>query len=488
MKRIFFNMPNQYGIFLQLAMASLLITSISSCSTADQHPASATEFHEKQPASVSQSVVWINDSLILVEGDMVMKVSQNTDKSTLAKSSSVDVAALFASSTKAWNKGEVIEFYFNPSQQPTQYERNEILRAMDNITDGVNISFKEISAPAIGQKPSSVKISIYDGDIPVCAGASGCAFLGKLYQYDGFASYSRSNYGAYYGTFAHELTHVLGMSHEHQRNDRSAYITVTCPPTQSAAECNENNGIKQGDYLGTNLDYASIMMYDTYNGVHSGNSTVDSWLGNFPVQSRNDKLALASKYGSKPKTEKRHFIRHKHSTSSAGTKTNYLCLNSNYDVVIRGNRTEANGDICRFEIMNSYASLESTNGIYSVKWNGGIRVKDNLGQYRYLQYHNNGYFYMRTLGDPSLAQDWVAWGNDFCGKAISNDITFACGVNLLDPSFNHIALINGSLRLVSQNQVSPYFDQNSQVNVYWDPRTNLIPLPTESYWEFYPAN
>ncbi|MBN2771325.1 MAG: leucine-rich repeat protein [Spirochaetes bacterium] len=128
------------------------------------------------------------------------------------------------------------------------------------------------------------------------------------------------------GTIVHELCHVLGMSHEHQRYDRDKYVTFhpentysdwpgvmsnfeTVPRTKMVEKTflwfhyTTEDIISEtyGDY-----DYDSIMHYDPYAFSNNGEMTLDAHglrIGQSNHLSEGDRYTLRKIYGPSKKTE-----------------------------------------------------------------------------------------------------------------------------------------------------------------------------------------
>lgn len=78
------------------------------------------------------------------------------------------------------------------------------------------------------------------------------------------------------GTVAHEIMHTLGFFHEHQRTDRSSYITIYTSNIESGKESNFYT-YSQNGYNGYNVgsyDINSIMHYSSYAFSSNGNPTI----------------------------------------------------------------------------------------------------------------------------------------------------------------------------------------------------------------------
>ena len=72
-------------------------------------------------------------------------------------------------------------------------------------------------------------------------------------------------------TVAHEIGHILGLLHQHQRSDRNTYVTYNRDNTDPAMSFAFDiiPGVRQGSY-----DQASLMHYDSKAGSINGRSTL----------------------------------------------------------------------------------------------------------------------------------------------------------------------------------------------------------------------
>lgn len=101
----------------------------------------------------------------------------------------------------------------------------------------------------------------------------------------------------------HELGHVVGLHHEHNRNDRDEYITVNFENIQEAAldqfVKNEDNGINTLEF--TPFDFESIMLYSSDaasigEGLNSMVKLNGSTFERYKVLSKYDIIGIESLY------------------------------------------------------------------------------------------------------------------------------------------------------------------------------------------------
>ncbi|CAL1265947.1 unnamed protein product [Larinioides sclopetarius] len=78
-----------------------------------------------------------------------------------------------------------------------------------------------------------------------------------------------------YGIVLHELLHAIGFPHEHNRPDRSDYIIIKW---SSIIHGNEDQfqklRLNQYEWIDFDIDYESIMMYDSYAFSRNGRITI----------------------------------------------------------------------------------------------------------------------------------------------------------------------------------------------------------------------
>ncbi|XP_055952664.1 zinc metalloproteinase nas-6-like [Argiope bruennichi] len=78
-----------------------------------------------------------------------------------------------------------------------------------------------------------------------------------------------------YGTILHELLHAIGFPHEQNRPDRSDYITINWRNIKKGDKDQfKKLRWSQYDWVDFNIDYESIMMYDSYAFSRNGQMTI----------------------------------------------------------------------------------------------------------------------------------------------------------------------------------------------------------------------
>uniref|UniRef100_A0A0M3J6D7 Metalloendopeptidase n=1 Tax=Anisakis simplex TaxID=6269 RepID=A0A0M3J6D7_ANISI len=80
-----------------------------------------------------------------------------------------------------------------------------------------------------------------------------------------------------YSTIIHELMHVIGFIHEHQRADRDAYVKIMWQNVIPGAESDFDKLPTEGlSYYGEEYDYFSIMHYESNEGSRNGLNTIEA--------------------------------------------------------------------------------------------------------------------------------------------------------------------------------------------------------------------
>lgn len=178
-----------------------------------------------------------------------------------------------------WPNGRV-EFYYGNTF--TAAEKTVIRSAMKSIELVCNVRFVETTAADYRYKISKI-------NNPNIGGQSTLGYIRNP-----FCDLSQ----VYYGTAVHEFLHGLGISHEHNRWDRTVTINWNNIDPNYKSQFNvvpQLNGATYYEY-----DYDSIMHYPAYAFSINGQKTIDAGtraIGQRDHLSVNDKRTLLSLYG-----------------------------------------------------------------------------------------------------------------------------------------------------------------------------------------------
>lgn len=341
-------------------------------------------------------VIQLENGDFLVEGDMILTEEQLVTSKILKKQNSK--SALFPSNIYEWGENPTIEYYFVPADESkgiismSTNAKNEFTRALKDLSNGVALSFKEVSTPG----KHTVYVHTYLEDIPACEGASGCAYVGKVSEsneYNNSLWFSKNKAGLSYRVFFHEMMHVLGFHHEHQRADRKDSLNFA------------PGDIVTGDFLNTTFDMASIMLYD--NVIPKNNVKDYEWLGSLPLPSSSDKVALKRKFGSETTTIPNHYYI-KHSSGK------FLCrsaMGPQASVVLNSSKS----DLCIWDIKSGTLNLQkvSADSDIQLETRDATTIKSperlNNGNRLYLSYQAHiKQFSLKTSAAGDLyASKWI---------------------------------------------------------------------------------
>ena len=190
------------------------------------------------------------DSIYVIGGDIILSYDQVQRIGTITKSS------IYSSYVNLWPSGKVY-YQFDPSV--SQNMKEIVVEGMEMWSSTTGLEFFERT---YGDRIYIIQTTGQN------ASALGCQRNGTQNLW--ISSYSK-------GVAAHELGHAIGLLHEHQRPDRNDYININYNQIQSGKE--HNFTLPTGMFFSTeNIDYNSIMMYDSY----------DFAIGNIPVLTRKD--------------------------------------------------------------------------------------------------------------------------------------------------------------------------------------------------------
>ena len=289
---------------LVLAMFLSLFVACSSEITPVQAENSNTDTNAQTDAVAD--VIQLEDGNFLVEGDMIFTAEQLVSSNVLKKDNSQ--SAVFDPSYTAWGNNAVIEYYFVPANtsngnvaMPAAAKRT-FARALRDLSNGVAVSFKEVSTPS----NYTVRIYTYPSFIPGYGEATGVATVGK--RTSPTLRFAGIYGGLFYTTFAHEMSHVLGFMHEQQRPGRDGFVRFEGIDA-STLENNINYYIiDDADTLNTSFDMASIMLYN--NAIPLDSQAAYKWIGFLPLQSKADQSARKTLFGSEPSNPNNYYIQH----------------------------------------------------------------------------------------------------------------------------------------------------------------------------------
>uniref|UniRef100_A0A914WFF4 Metalloendopeptidase n=1 Tax=Plectus sambesii TaxID=2011161 RepID=A0A914WFF4_9BILA len=114
-----------------------------------------------------------------------------------------------------------------------------------------------------------------DTDYVYIAKIDGC--YADFARVGGRQEVSLANECVNYPTVIHELMHVVGFIHEHQRNDRDGYVSIQWRNIIPGASSDFVRLNVQGlSYYGEPYDYFSIMHYESAEGSANGMNTIEA--------------------------------------------------------------------------------------------------------------------------------------------------------------------------------------------------------------------
>ncbi|VDM49566.1 unnamed protein product [Toxocara canis] len=117
-----------------------------------------------------------------------------------------------------------------------------------------------------------------DGDYVVISKLDGC--YADFARVGGRQQVSLADECVRYTTVIHELMHVIGFIHEHQRDDRDAYVEILWDNIIPGASTDFDKLSSEGlSYYGEAYDYFSIMHYEATEGSRNGRNTIEAKFG-----------------------------------------------------------------------------------------------------------------------------------------------------------------------------------------------------------------
>lgn len=395
---------------LVLAMFLSLFVACSSEITPVQAENSNTDTNAQTDAVAD--VIQLEDGNFLVEGDMIFTAEQLVSSNVLKKDNSQ--SAILDLSVPAWEKNAVIEYYFAPvnngkinskvlTTMNTSAKR-EFARALKDLSNGVAISFKEVSTPS----EQTVWIYTYLGEITMWpSGASGCATVGNIGKNStnfvptrNKIQLSVSNGGLSYTVFMHEMSHILGFVHEHQRPYREQYVIIK---PENAGDLTNYGVPASYNTLNTSFDMASIMLYRLETVA---DEAAYDWVGVLPLQSKADQSARKTLFGSEPSDPNNYYIQH--------ASGKYLCRSTtgtNASLLL--NTTKSS--LCIWDITTGTLNLGQTS-----QYSGIVLDKNNATTIRSTEttYQGFGIYLSHNSADNTVGLSVQGGGIQYASKWI----------------------------------------------------------------------
>ncbi|KAL4002789.1 Astacin (Peptidase M12A) family protein [Acanthocheilonema viteae] len=189
----------------------------------------------------------------------VMENNGTTRKTqfTLVKRKKRGSAVIFESDK--WPNGR-IPYVISSSYTP--YQRAIIARAMAAYAARTCIRF--------------TPRELFDTDYIIISKTDGC-FADFAHVGGGPQQVSLDDECISYATVIHELMHVIGFIHEHQRNDRDYFVNILWQNIIPGANTDfEKLSSVRLSYYGESYDYFSIMHYESVEGSRNGKNTIEA--------------------------------------------------------------------------------------------------------------------------------------------------------------------------------------------------------------------
>lgn len=193
--------------------------------------------------------------------------------------------------SELWPNGEVI-VKFDP--KVTSPSRSNFMKACREWAEGSKVFCRE----ANGNDPRPLYVQAEEG-IGCWTTIGYVADLRREFKFN-----MDQNCWSDYSLVLHELGHVLGLIHEHQRPDRDLYVNVNLENVLPGLEYAFEKGSTQDLILGP-YDVDSIMHYPAFSFSKNGRAVLSAKPGVMPVSTTNpqklsaqDKTAIRELYGS----------------------------------------------------------------------------------------------------------------------------------------------------------------------------------------------
>ncbi|KAL4002788.1 Astacin (Peptidase M12A) family protein [Acanthocheilonema viteae] len=117
---------------------------------------------------------------------------------------------------------------------------------------------------------------LFDTDYIIISKTDGC-FADFAHVGGGPQQVSLDDECISYATVIHELMHVIGFIHEHQRNDRDYFVNILWQNIIPGANTDfEKLSSVRLSYYGESYDYFSIMHYESVEGSRNGKNTIEA--------------------------------------------------------------------------------------------------------------------------------------------------------------------------------------------------------------------
>jgi len=405
-------------------------------------------------------VVKLEDGRYLVEGDMVLTEEQLVSSKVLKKSNAQ--SALFPDNFYEWEDNPTVEYYFVPANASKGYvdmsdnARIQFERALKDLSNGVALSFKEVSTPS----RHTVYVYSFSGNIPgASSSVTGRSCVGKqsLAQTASLENYMKfSPKGLNYRTFVHEMLHVLGFLHEFQRLDRNQHLVINSSDLS-------NSNFDQYTGVTTEFDMASIMMYEGITPIED--LPIYDWIGYLPLRSGYDGSALKNRFNSETETKNLFYIQN--------YNARFLCRTTTGSTGALSLKSSAS-NLCLWDITTGTINLWQTS-----QYSGIVFDQNYATTIRSTESTRQGFGIF--LGyQTSVGLSVQGGGIRYASKWIPTEAFYEGYVNLWNPSAAVCLASNATSVTVSSNGCS-----KAQMLSHLQYRTATA--NTNSLWRLIPA-